>query len=330
MKEKFMLKSVQLKLSKIKYGGDSIGDDIRVEIEILGKFLRIDKRIKAGTATEINQEMSRIETDRESFYAEISITVIEKDLLFNDVGSTRGSVKVNTAVIKPQQFVFEVHVKESRSILRKFWGKKIADFEITLEATITDVMRYIPNDDEGKGWLKVRIESNKSIESLPAFLKVRSEYSDSEREYFTPLEGAHRGKLVSAKLQRDGSLNLLSGVQHKPVARAFYSISKKTFTINGKVYATLDYKNALWKKGLYDIEIPDYPHSGGARYEEDVPRAKTWFKIGHNGERYLHAGGRSLGCMTIIEITRWMEIYNALIKARKNDFMSVGELEVID
>lgn len=43
-----MTKLIQLKLSKIKYSGDSIGDDIRVEIEILGKFLSVNKTIKAG------------------------------------------------------------------------------------------------------------------------------------------------------------------------------------------------------------------------------------------------------------------------------------------
>jgi len=44
----------------------------------------------------------------------------------------------------------------------------------------------------------------------------------------------------------------------------------------------------------------------------------------------LHTGSRSLGCITIVDTERWMEIYNALIKARKGDFMSVGVLEVID
>lgn len=37
-----MVKSIKLKLLKIKYNGDSIGDDIRAEIEILGKFSRIE------------------------------------------------------------------------------------------------------------------------------------------------------------------------------------------------------------------------------------------------------------------------------------------------
>lgn len=114
------------------------------------------------------------------------------------------------------------------------------------------------------------------------------------------------------------------------MARATYSISKRIFTLNGKTYANVDYKNVPWEKGLFDIEIPDYPHSGGARYEKQASRAKTWFRIGHNGERYLHTGSRSLGCITIIEITRWAKIYNTLIKARKGDFMSVGVLEVVD
>ena len=52
--------------------------------------------------------------------------------------------------------------------------------------------------------------------------------------------------------------------------------------------------------------------------------------MGHIGDRYLHTGQRSLGCITIIENARWLEIYNILIKARKNDFVSVGVIEVID
>lgn len=43
-----MLKSIRLKLSKIKYGGDSIGRDIRIEIEILGKFLHMDGNIQCA------------------------------------------------------------------------------------------------------------------------------------------------------------------------------------------------------------------------------------------------------------------------------------------
>lgn len=325
-----MLKFVQLKLSKIKYSGDSIGDDIRVEIEVLGKFLRIDKRIKVGTSVEINREVGRFETDRGLFYAEVSIIVIEKDLLFNDIGGTSGIVKVNTGISKSQQFIFEVQIRETRSVLGKFWGKATAVFEIILEVEVLDAIKYIPDEDKMHGWLAVMLEDNKSIESLPAYLKVKVERVDTKREYFTILEGPYSGRPASVKFRADGSSWLISGVKNDPMVRAAYSISQKTFILKGKKYKTVDYSEAPWKKGLYDIEIPDYPHKGGRNYLDQSRRAMTWFKIGHSGEKYLHIGGRSLGCITIIETTRWMEIYNTLIKARKGDHMSVGVLEVID
>lgn len=323
-----MNKIIQLKLSKVKYSGDSIGDDIRVEIEILGKFFLIDKIIKVGETAEINKEISNFETDQKLFKAGLQITVTEKDILFNDVGSIDSNIEIDTGVIRPQQFIYKVQIRETRSIFGKFWGKKIANFEITLEVNISDVARYISNEDNG--WLITKIEGIKLPISLPAYLKIKPEHIDNRREYFIILEGAYRGKLASVKLKEDGLSRLVSNVQHEPMARASYFISKKIFTLNGKKYATVDYKNAPWEKGLYDIEIPDYPHLGGARYEKQAPRAKTWFRIGHSGERYLHTGGRSLGCITIIETARWAEIYNTLIVARKGDSMSVGILEIID
>ena len=248
------MKILSLTLASIKYSGDSVGDDIRAEIDVFGKFLRIDKIIKVSATKEINQEIGKFETDQKLFKSGIRITIIEKDLLFNDVGSIDSDIEIDTKITKSQQFIYKVEIKEIRSVLGKFWGNKIANFEVTLEAQVADAVQYIPNEDGGKGWLKVKLADNKSI----------------------------------------------------------------------------DYKNSPWEKGLYDIEIPDYPHLGGARYEKQAPRAKTWFRIGHNGEKYLHTGGRSLGCITVTENTRWAEIYNALIKARKGDSVSVGILEVID
>ena len=325
-----MLKSVRLKLVKIKYGGDSVGRDIRVETEVLGKFLRVDKRIEAGTTAEINREVGRFETDRGLFQTEVFITVVEKDFLFNDIGNTNGSVKINTTLSKPQQFVFEAQVKETRSIFGKFWGMKTAVFEITLEAEASDAIKYTPDIEEGrgKGWLIVKF-AGESDKSLPAYIKLKIEHIDTEREYFTILEGAYRGMSASVKVSKDHSLRLITGIKHEPLARITYSISKKILTLKGKKYKADDDPKNPWGKGLYDIEIPDHPHEGGLKYPE-AGRGTVWFKIGHSGERYLHPGRVSAGCISVTETARWMEIYNALIKARKGDFMSVGVLEVID
>ncbi|MBI2446239.1 MAG: hypothetical protein HYV51_00225 [Parcubacteria group bacterium] len=326
-----MIKIVQLKLSKIKYGGDSIGCNIRLELEVLGKFLRIDKRIRAGTIAEINREVGRFETDRGLFQADVLIAIIEKDLLFNDVGSAKGSVKINITIAKTQQFVFEVQVRETRSIFGKLWGTKTAVFEIILEAKVSDAIKYTPDVEEGrgKGWLKVRLEDEWLIKSLPAYLKLKIERADAKREYFTILEGVYRGRPASVEIGDDGSSWLITGIKHELSARVTYSISKKILTLKGKKYKADDDSKNPWKKGLYDIEIPDHPHEGGLKYPE-AGRGTVWFMIGHGGARYLHPGLVSAGCISITETVRWMEIYDALIKARNGDFISVGILEVID
>ncbi|MBU1730659.1 hypothetical protein KJ557_03915 [Patescibacteria group bacterium] len=322
-----MLKSVQLKLSKIKYEGDSIGRDIRVEVELLGKFLRVDKRIRVGIAAEINREVGRFETDRGLFQAEILITVIERDLLFNDVGNAKGSIKINTAIPEPQQFVFEVQVKESHSLLsRLFWGKRTAIFEVTLEAQIGEIERYTPDTEDG--WLVAQTGQGERV-SLPAYIAVHPKSIKNGREYFIPSEGTYRGELLSVLLKDDNSSYLISDVKYESMVSGKYSISEKVFTLNGKKYKAIDYSEAPWKKGLYDIGIPDYPHGSNDTYTEAI-RQKVWFLIDFENARYLHVGARSAGCMTIIETARWMEIYNALIKARKGDFKNVGMVKVID
>src|SRR3989344_5777471 len=321
-----MLKSIQLKLLQIKYSGDSVGRDIRVKIKVLGKFLRADKRIESSTITEINREIGRFKTDQ-GLQDEIFITVIEKDFLFNDVGSTKGDVKINTATTKPQQFVFEVQVRESRSILsRLFWGKRTAIFEVTLEALAGEVELYTP--DTKDGWLVTQDKQGVYI-SLPAYVMVRPISIKNGREYFIPSEGTHHNELLSVPLKDDDSSYLISNVKHEPAISAKYSISEKVFTLNGKKYKAIDYPEAPWKKGIYDIGIPDYPHGSNNTYTEAI-RQKIWFPIDFESARYLHVGARSAGCMTIIETTRWVEISNALIKARKGDLKNVGTVEVID
>lgn len=318
---------VELKFSKIKYSGHSIGDDVCIEIEVAGRFLRVDKKINAGTTLEINREIGQFETDQKSFIAQAHVTVIEKDALFNDVGRINSDIKIDTDGREPQRFLFQIQVKEARSSSKKHRGKSFAVFEITLEARIIDAIRYIP--DEGDGWLLVAVEDDNSRRSIAAYTKVKLERIKDGRDFFTILEGPYRGKLASVKLRSDDSSHLTSGIEHGPAAKGVYSISKRTFILNGKTYASVGYKDMPWKRGLYDIEIPDAPHDVHGRYVK-AKRPTVWFRIGHDGDRYLHTGSRSLGCITIIETTRWIEIYNVLIKARKGDLISVGVLEVVD
>lgn len=320
-------KNIQLKLSKLKYSGYSVGDDIRIEIEHPNGLWFLDKQIKNKSEINIDKIIYQSIVTQNISNVSLNIKIIEKDLVFNDVGNTKVDLVVDINNTKPQISTHEIIIKELRSIKP---SSKKAVFNLTSEALVSEVVKFVPDNDGGNGWLKIRLEDNKSIESLPAFLKVKTEYNDVKREYFTILEGPYSGRLASVVLKPEESSQFIYGVEYGSGIYATYSISKKIFMLDGKKYQTTDYLNAKWKKGLYDIEIPDYPHEGGRHYLTQSKRAMTWFRIGHNGEKYLHIGSRSLGCITIVEINHWMEIYNKLIKARKGDSLSVGVLEVID
>ena len=165
---------------------------------------------------------------------------------------------------------------------------------------------------------------------MPQCLKLKLDSIERGREHLTILEGPYRGQTASIKLKDNGDSYLSTDIQHKSMARLKYSISKRKLITDKDEYQATDHPDSPWKKGLYDIEIPDYPHALGGRYEDSAVRAKTWFRIGHEGERYLHTGRVSLGCITITEVKHWDEIYNKLIKARKGDSISVGVLEIVD
>lgn len=318
-----MLKKVVLKLENIKYSGDSVGEDIRLEIEILGKFFNFGKRLKSGSNNKLDNVIGEFDTDRKIFTADINLRIIEDDPIFNDVGSINKEIKIDTTKASGQEFKYEIEIQEWRATMTR--AKAV--FTLTLEAEVLESETYLFENSDG--WVKSKIDG-KGEASLPAFLRINFIRTDGARDYFKIMEGPYRGKNASLPRQKDQTSYLLSGVVKREVdVRAIYSISKKIFTLNEKKYSAIDDPEMRLKKGIYDIEIPDYPHGRSGAYLE-AGKPQVWFKIGHSGDRYLHVGARSLGCMTIIETRRWPEIYNYLIKARKGDSLSVGVVEVID
>ncbi|MFH0854744.1 MAG: hypothetical protein V1891_04635 [bacterium] len=317
-----MLKQIQLKISKIKYAGDSLGDDMRIEIECLDKFAGFNKKLKCGSERKLDEIVGTFFADGASFALPINIKIIERDLIFNDVGSSKADFKVNLNNDQPQVKIYKIEVQE----LRNFFSKKKAVFELTMEALVSDVIGYVNLTDDG--WLETKRADGKHI-SLPFCLKVQIHHTKSGREYFTILEGPWQGTDASVILGQEKTRFSLDNPHTEPVSIT-YSISKKTARFKNKVYATIDYPNSQWKKGLYDIEIPDSPHEGGEAYLDRAKLAKVWFHIGHSGALYFHPGSYSLGCMTLTQIHRWDALCKILIKARKGDSQSIGTLEVVD
>lgn len=319
-----MIKTANLILKTITYTGDSIGENIGIEVEVANNLISMNRRIRNGSSIQCDKNITEFVTDGNSLTVPLTIRIIEKDLLFNDVGSTKENIKINFNAKKTQHIAYQVDVSES-------WGFPIhrtASFHVVFEVLVVrGIMRYVSEIE--KGWLGAKKVSDGGKIDLPSFLKVIYHRVQSNREYCTILEGALSGVEVSLKLNDGGTSYLLQKNQQTEQVSLTYSISKKILKLGKKTLRATDEPDMRWKKGMYDVEIPDHPHEGGHRYPE-ATLATIWFRVGHSGDRYIHTGKHSLGCITLIEQKKWDALCAVLLKARRGDGRSVGTLEVID
>ncbi len=318
-----MKKVFILKLKSLEYLGDAIGNDIILEIQIGDQSSKIKLKIDHGDTLEINQGIGYFETEENYLELPTRITIIEKDILFDDVGYAEGMTKIDLAARLSKSQSFEIKVNEKRGVL----SKRVAVFRAIIEAA--PAIRFVKDVDQ-QSWLMVRSQDDSKDFAIPLYLKVQIDSKDEGREYFTILEGVHKNTKASVSIKEDGTSRFKKINPHKKGAYLTYSISKKTLRLGRKVYKTIDYAEAPWARGIYDIEIPDYPHKLGSRYTNIALRATTWFHVNYGEDRYIHTGGRSLGCITLTETNRWDELCFILISARKGDNRCVGVLTVVD
>ena len=323
-----MTKLVQLTLSKIKYGGDSIGDDIRIEIDCFNHSLDVNKTVKNGSTAPIDESIGQFFTDEPSLALPLAIKVIERDAVWSDVGTAEERFVVDTKKSGPQTFASAIEVQETRP----YKIKKKAIFELTFEALMKEAIGYVSLEKSDKGWTSVLNTADEKI-SLPAYLKVRLERQKDGRQYFTILEGKRRGEKASVRFDDDGSSFLQIENPHTGPVHFTYSLSTRILKLKTKRYTTIDYKDDPdpWKKQLYTIAIPDSPHKGGEAYLDRAKLAKVWFKVSHpDDSRYLHPGAYTAGCITLTEIERWDELCNIVLKARRGDGENIGAVEIFE
>lgn len=318
-----MTNIVILRLANLKYSGRSIGNSIRIEIETPQTFFAVNKKISKGQEFCLNQDIIQFSTDENSFFLPIQIRIIERDPIFNDIGTLETTLKLDLSKSPMDRSVFKIEVVE----LKNAFQKNSAIFELSIDTVAAPTTRYISHHKNG--WLMVKNEEDGSKISLPMTLRVQIERITSKREYFTIMEGFYKGMKASIKLRNDGTSYLTTENPQTDAIQLSYSISQKTLRLHDAVYLTKAHPAKPWKKGLYDIEIPDSPHQGGHHYP-DVRFGISWFRVGHMGDRYIHTGRNSFGCITVIEQNRWDELYQILIRARKGDSTSIGTLRVVE
>ena len=122
-----MAQKVRIKILKLQYGGDSVGNDIRLEIKTSGQPFSLEQNIKPKTTSEINQEIAQLPISGDILEIPIHIKVTERDLLFNDVGKTSGTIQIDPLKTEPQTFDFQIKVQEKNKVI----GKSTAIFSVT-------------------------------------------------------------------------------------------------------------------------------------------------------------------------------------------------------
>ena len=188
-------------------------------------------------------------------------------------------------------------------------------------------IRYVSNAD-GKGWLTVKYSSNGSTyPPLPQLLKVEFLKTENRRDYFRILEGKNRGKEASVT-RKSNRASYLGNGSHRGSAKVVFDISGKTLSYQGKTITAETQASNPPPKGTYDLEIPYEVHALGRTYTGSSKYATTWFRIGHSGDRFLHPGRFSAGCVTVKALDKWTDLYLYLIKSRKGDLKSVGTIQI--
>lgn len=84
----------------------------------------------------------------------------------------------------------------------------------------------------------------------------------------------------------------------------------------------------------YDILVPDvaYDINYTGQYKlayPDLTCHQVWFPIEYQtNNRYVHVGAISEGCVTLLDLDLWNEIYNYLISYRQTDRQYVDKLMI--
>jgi hypothetical protein len=307
--------------TSVRYEGQSVGRELTLDAEIAGELISCNFSLAPGETRELNREIVQLWVDGDNVAFSGQLQVTERDVAYSESGRAAVSWNLDSLGSDDVERVERIAVTEVGRKGRSATGL----FFVTLRARVKVARRYV--QEPRAGWLRVTLDGGQNVVSLPESLCVELTRVAEGREYFVIKEGPHRGKRASVRLDPDGTSSLGELDPRSAAVRAVYSISRKSLTVANKAYATVDYPLRPWSLGTYDIEIPDSPHKGGLSYPE-ASRSRTWFRIGHGGDRYLHTGGASAGCVTVVDRSQWDQLCSVLVKDRKGDGVSVGTLQV--
>jgi len=248
-------------------------------------------------------------------------SVYRKEILQFQRGNSVEKIAASQQQVLESAKSVDIQQKDSSQTLRRCISG------CTPQSTFKEGERLGVSSNNKTGWINGKLNTGELI-SLHDALKVQYQENKGGRDYFTILEGPNAGKIASLK---PGYLGRTPW--QGPVAVTF---NEKTGILNyggGTARATIDTnpKNPSVPKialnRAYPLQLPDYPHPGGANYGD---YAMTWFRIkgGPQGDEYLHRGNVSWGCVSVKDDS-WPSIYKHLINKR-SDNQHIGTIKRIN
>lgn len=226
-----------------------------------------------------------------------------------------------------QAAVLEVPIQGDR----KGDKSKRAILILTFSGVVRETGERFVSLVQPEGWLKIKSEDSRAYPNvIPFGLRVTIMSNDGAREFFTIEEGQLRGNKASVALKADGRSFLQEDNPQTGAVTLRFSKRDEILTIDGReerYWAVTDPRNPI-PSGIHDLELPYELHRYGAGYRQQAAFARTWFRVGHSGDRFLHAGSVSLGCVTVRQVERWDEICGLIITARMGDLKSIGQIIV--
>lgn len=206
------------------------------------------------------------------------------------------------------------------------------------------------------GWLQALAEGSNQRLSLFKYTKVSAVQSRGGRTYFTVMEGAAKGRVMSlTDANAKEHLGLIAPkatpahitVTYGKYEESWYSqarnerLPQQTAVLDVAGIKSTVTMNTVWGTGFfplppgtYTVLLPDVPHDANMtrfyrRVEPQLTFDQVWFPILFgNNSRYVHIGNVSDGCVTVMDFARWPAIHEALLSHRTADGRGVALLTV--
>lgn len=320
-----ILRRTKLVLSSITFSGDSLGPDYEFTFTAAKKTSILKVKMKNRREALVNLDIFDLPESPETRRLPLKIDVEEKDEVFNDIGSLDTELIIAYPEPREQKLTFDVAIHGRGREIRKH-----SVVHITLIVCLDKGIRYVAGLNPNS-WLSVRFDAGFEKE-IPHLLALELIEISSQAIRFRILEGRFQGEIaqISNSPQHD-YLRQEIGARLEGAKIVLLRSAQKLRVNGGEEFSVMNDPRNPIPLGIYPVEIPDEPHEKGRPYLDRSKYARTWFRIGHQGDRYLHTGEVTEGCATddaVDAVERWDEICRVLLRSRL-DSKSVGTLEVL-